>query len=88
MILFIISKLFAFIQSAQTWSLWADLIQPDMIQSDLILSLLFDPLTLICYDYLYSSYSKLIQSARSLFPSQLSTLRFLVILTLIRIKYY
>ena len=73
-VLLLLSNMFDLIQSNQICSLWSDIIQSDPIQSNIIFSLLFDPLTMFCYDPRQFGQPKPIQPAISLFPYMLSPL--------------
>ena len=88
MILLLLSNLSALIKSTHICSLWYYLIQSDPIQSNLIFSFFFDPLTLLCSDSVYSDHYKSIQSSCSLFPSLLYLLRSTELLILPRITYH
>ena len=63
------------------WYVWPDPHAPiqyicsDTTQFNLIFSLLFYPLTLFFYDFIYSAHSNPIQYVRSLFPALLSPIR-------------
>ena len=87
-ILFLLSILFYMIRSIQLCPLWSDMILFNPIKYDLICSLLFDPLTPIFSDTLYSDQYNPIQSDRSLFPALLSPLRSLELLIFLKITYH
>ena len=59
-----------------------------LIWSNPIFSLLFDPLTLLCSDSIYSAHFNPIQSACSLFPALLSPRCSLELLILLKITYH
>ena len=82
------SNLFALIWSTNILSLWSDLIQSNAIQSNIMLSLIFYPLTLLCYKNLYFDHSNTVQYSCLVLPDFISILHSLELLILLKTTYH
>ena len=90
MILLLWYNILALIRSTEIlFSLiWYDSNRSNPIPSDIIFSIPFDTLTLLCSDSLYSAHSIQIQSSCSLFPDLISPLHSSKLMNLLKIIYY